>query len=122
MKTKKSSDKHDDIDADLITVNNVFAHLRVKRYENDKQLILAFSTYEIYRYSNSMLKHLPKGSLKKLAKTIFYSKQAVYYNKATIDRWTHTSTTLNDIMDLSINKRIKKFQNQLKKNLSIVSF
>ena len=45
---------------------------------------------------------------------MLYSKQAVYYNKATIDRTTHNSTTLNAITVLNINKRITKFQNQLK--------
>ena len=66
MKTKKSSDKDADIDANLITVNNFFAHLIkeiiVTKYGNDKQLI----PYEIYQYYYSMLKHLPKDSLKKL--------------------------------------------------------
>ena len=74
MKSKKSLDKDDDIDADLITVNNFFAHLikeiSVARYGNDKQLIPTFSPYEIYQYSDSMLKHLPKDSLKKLEKTM----------------------------------------------------
>ena len=45
---------------------------------------------------------------------MLYSKEAVYYNKTTIDRRTHNSTTLNDITELNINKRITKFQNQLK--------
>ena len=67
------------------------------------------------------LKHLPKDSLKKLEKTMLYSKPAVYYNKTTIDRRTHNSTTLNGTTDLNINKRTTKFQNQLKMNLPIGS-
>ena len=94
MKIKNSSDKDDDIDADLITVNNFFVHLikeiSVTRYGNDKQLIPTFSRYEIYQYSDSMLKHLTKDSLKKLKKKKLYSKQAMYYNKTTIDR-RHTT-------------------------------
>ena len=47
-----------------------------------------------------MLKHLPKDALKKLEKTLFYSKQAVYFNQTTINRRTHdesgfTTTGLN---------------------------
>ena len=38
----------------------------------------------------------------------------MYYNKTTIDRRTHNSSTLNDITDPNINERITKFQNQLK--------
>lgn len=118
MEIRKSSDKDDDIDADLITVNNFFVHLikeiSVTRYENYKQLIPTFSLYDTYKYSDSTLKHLPKDSLKKLEKTVLYSKQAVYYNRTTIDKRTHNSTTLNDIKYLSINKRIIKFENQPK--------
>ena len=75
MKIKKSSDKDDDIEFDLITVNNCFAHLikeiSMTRYGNDKQLIPTFSPYEIYQYSDSMAKHLPKILLKNLKKQCF---------------------------------------------------
>ena len=69
-----------DIDTDLITGNNFFAHLikeiSITRYGHDKQLIL-----------ND--KHLPKDSLKKIEKTVLFSKQPVYFNKTTIDRRIH---------------------------------
>ena len=78
MKIKILSDSDDDIDADFITVNNFFAHfikeVNVTKYRNDKQLIPTFLSYEIYQYSDSVLKHLPKDSLKKLEKTMLYSK------------------------------------------------
>ena len=90
------------------------------KYENDKQLIPTFSPHEVYQYSDSMLKHLPKNSLKKIEKTMLYSKQAVYYNKTTIDRRTHNSTTLNDITVLNINKRTTRFQNQLKNEVNYI--
>ena len=69
MKIKQKSDEDNDIDTDLITVNNFFAHLvkeiSVTRYRNDKQLMPTFSPHEIYQYLDSMLKHLPKNTLKK---------------------------------------------------------
>ena len=69
MKIKKLSDGNDNIDADLITINNFFAHfikeMSVIKYGNEKQLIPTFSPYEIYQYFDSMLKHLPKDSLEK---------------------------------------------------------
>ena len=53
----------------MITVNNFFGHLvkeiSITRYGHDKQVIPIFSPYEIYQYSDAMLKHLPKDSLKK---------------------------------------------------------
>ena len=73
-----------------------------------------FSPYEFYQHCDSMLKHLPKDTLKKIEKTMLYSEQAVYFNKTTIDRRIHNSNTANDITDLNINERITKFKNQLK--------
>ena len=72
MKRKKFSNVATDIDADLITVNNLFAHLvkeiSITKYRSNKELIPTFSPYEIYQYSDSILKHLPKDALKKLKK------------------------------------------------------
>ena len=80
MKIKKSSNVVSDIDTDLITGNNFFAHLikaiSITRYGHEKQFIL-----------ND--KHLPKESLKKIEKTVLFSKQPVYFNKTTIDRRIH---------------------------------
>ena len=74
MKRKKFSNVATDIDADLITVNNLFAHLvkeiSITKYGSNKELIPTFSPYEIYQYSDSILKHLPKDALKKLKKNI----------------------------------------------------
>ena len=51
MKILKTTNRDADIDDDLITVNNFFAHLikklKVTKYGNDKQLIPTFSPYEI---------------------------------------------------------------------------
>ena len=69
MKIEKTSDANSDIDADLITVNKFFAHLvkeiSITIYGHDKKLMPTFLPYEIYQYSDSMLKHLPKNSSKK---------------------------------------------------------
>ena len=88
--------------------------ISVTKYGNDKQLIPTFSPYEIYQYSDAMLKHLPKDSLKKIQKMLLYDNTVVYYNKTTMDRRTHNSNTANDITDLNINERLQKFNNQLK--------
>ena len=93
MKIKKSLNEASDIDDDLIRVNNFFAHLikeiSITEYESDKELIPTFSPYEIYQYSDSMLKHLPKDALKKLEKILIYIKQAVYLNQTTKGRRIH---------------------------------
>ena len=90
----KTSNEANDIDDDLMTVNNFFAHLikeiSITKYVSDKELIPTFFPYEIYQYSDSMLKQLPKHALKKLEKTLLYSKQAVYFNQT---QSTEESTT-----------------------------
>ena len=122
MKIIKASDQIANIEADMITVNNYFGHLvkeiSITRYGHDKQLIRTFSPYEIYQYSDATLKYLPKDSLKKIEKTLLYSKRPVYFNKTTIDSRTHNgtgATRANDAKDLNIDERITKFQDQLKK-------
>ena len=76
----------------MIAVNIFFAFLikeiSITCYGNDKQLMLTFLPYEIYQYSDTMLKYLPGKSLKRLQKTLSYSNRAVVYNKTTIDRRT----------------------------------
>ena len=109
----------------MITVNNFFGRfikeISVTKYGSDKELILTFSPYEIYQYSDAVLKNLLKDSLKNIEKTMLYSKQSVYYNKTKIGRRIHngySSTTnaakANDTKDLNIDERITKFKDQLK--------
>ena len=73
-----------------MTVNNFFAHfvkeVSVTKYGSDNELIPTFPTYEIYQYTDPMLKHLPEDSLKTIEKTLLYSKKAVYYNDVNIHR------------------------------------
>ena len=69
-KLKKSTNEATDIDADMIRVNNFFAHLikeiSITKYGSDKELIWTFSLCEIYQYSDAVMKHLPQDLLKKL--------------------------------------------------------
>ena len=91
-----------------------FCEKSVTKYGNGKQLIPTFSPNEIYQYSDTMLKHLPKDSLKKIQKILLYDNTAVYYNKTTMDRRTQNSNTANDLTDLNTKERLQKFKNQLK--------
>ena len=86
---KNKTNKALDIDGDLITVNNIFAHwvkeISITRYGSDKELPPTFSPYEMYQYSDSMLKHLPSDALKTIAKTLLYDKTPVHYADTGID-------------------------------------
>ena len=98
-------------------------------YGSNKELIRTFSPYEIYQYSDGMLKHLPKDTLKKIEKALLYSSTGVYYNNVEIDRRIDNGdgitttgldateiTTLkaNYAKDLKIDDRISKFKEMLK--------
>ena len=90
IKIKKKSSNTADIDADLIPVNNFFAHwvneVSITKYRSDEELSPTFTPWEVYRYSDAMLKHLPHDSLKPLQKHLLYSKQPVYYAQTAYDR------------------------------------
>ena len=79
IKIKKMTNKASNIDTDLITVNNFFAHfvkeINITRYGNDTQFIPIFSPYEIYQYSDAMLKHLLEKVFKMLQNKMLYSKK-----------------------------------------------
>ena len=59
MKIKKASNVATDIDTNMIT--NITS---VTKYGSNKELTPTFSPYEIYQYSDAMLKHLLKDALK----------------------------------------------------------
>ena len=97
IKIKKKSNNSSDIDDDLITVNhfkfsivNFFAHwvkeISITIYGSDRELPPTFSPWEIYQYSDQMLKHLPKSDLKTIQKTFLYSKKPVYYGNTAYER------------------------------------
>ena len=63
IKIKKKSNNNADIDGNLITVNNFFAHwikeISVIRYGSDKGLPPIFLPWEVYQHSDQKLKNLP---------------------------------------------------------------
>ena len=83
IKFKKKSHNSSNIDADLITVNNFFAYWvkekSITKYGSDKELPQTFTPWEIYQYSDLMVKHLSKDSLKTIQKHLLYNKSPVYY-------------------------------------------
>ena len=132
IKFKKKSNNSSDIDDDLITVNNFFAHwvkeISITKYGSDKELPPTFTPWEIYQYSDAMLKHLPKDSLKTIQKHLLYSKEPVYYANTAYDRRNFNSSNIsttglttaeittkkkNHAKDANLEKRIELFHDQL---------
>ena len=125
IKIKKKSDNNADTDEDLITVNNFFAHwvkeISITKYGSDKKLPPTFSPWEIYQYSDQMLKHMPSNALKTIQKTHLFSKKPVYFANALYEQRNHnavgvsltglnatqqTATKKQHAKDLNINDRI----------------
>ena len=117
----------------MITVNNFFAHwvkeISITRYGSNKELPPTFSPWEVYQYSDQMLKHLPSDALKTLQKTLLFSKKPVHFAKKEYDRRNYnsqgltltglnaadaTAKILDHTRNLNIDERISLFQNQLK--------
>ena len=117
---KKKTDKDADINANLITVNNFFTYwikdISIKRYGDDIAILPINATLDIYRYSEAILKHLPKDALETFQSELLYSKRRVILTGAVVDRRVHNSANLAQRRDENIAKRITKFQNLIKSN------
>ena len=93
MKIKLAADNNNDIAAGVISVNNFFAHLikeiDIKRYGDDIPILPLTSTVGFYRYSDEMLKHMPKKVLKTIENDLLYSKKKLDFT-VTIAKDLHT--------------------------------
>ena len=64
---KKNTNRNLDLDNDW--------QVSVTKYGSDKELTPTFFPYEIYQYSDTMLKHLPRDALKTIKKHICVAKK-----------------------------------------------
>ena len=120
LKIKKKANVANDILATEITVNNFFAHwikeIDIKRLGDDVPVLPTTNTIEIYKYSDAMLKHVPKKALKVIEIDLLYSRKKVKLPAGEERRDEHTANAenANNRTDDNIDERIQKFQNQLK--------
>ena len=132
IKIKKKSNNSSDTDDNLIPVNNFFAHwvkeISITKYGSDRELPPTFTPWEIYQYSDAMLKHLPKASLKTIQKHLLYSKEPVFYGNTAYERRNFDGTNItrtglnatqiaalkrNHAKDNNIDDRIELFHDQI---------
>ena len=82
IKIKKKSSHNSDIDSDIITVNNFFAHwikeISITKYGSGKELPSTLSPWEVYQYSDQMLKHLLKDVLKTIEIFIIQQRTCLF--------------------------------------------
>ena len=69
IKVKSAADNDNVIAAGVITVNIFFAQwikeIDIKKYGDDIPILPLTNTVDVYRYSDELLKHMPKDALKK---------------------------------------------------------
>ena len=117
LKFKSAVDN--DKTAGLITVNNFFAHwikeTDIKRYGDNIPILPLTNTVDIYRYSDEILKHLPKDALKTIQNDLLYSRKIAVPGNNT-NRCVHYTNAANAVNRTNDNltDRIAKFQVQLK--------
>ena len=101
---RKKANKETAIAATMILANTFFAHwikdVTVKRYGDDIAVLPINTSLDTYRYSESMLKHMPKKALKTFQKELLYSQKKVIIKG---------NTANNSNKDDNIDDRIAKF-------------
>ena len=115
---RKRTNKAQAIDQAMIPVNNFFAHwikdVTVKGYGDDIAVLPVNTTLDTYRYSESMLKHLPDDVLATFQNELLYSKKKVICKGSAAnsysDRRNHIAAAARDSnTDDNIDDRIAKF-------------
>ena len=119
LKIKKTNVANDILATEL-TVNNFFAHwlkeIDTKRLGDDIPILPTTNTIDIYKYSDAMLKHLPKKELKVIENNLLYSKKKFKLpdDEDRRDEQTAAGEDADNRTDDNIDEKIQKFQNQLK--------
>ena len=115
---RKKANKETSIAATMIPVNNFFAHwikdVTVKRYGDEIAVLPINTTLDTYRYSESMLKHMPEKALATFQKELLYSQKKVIIkgngNNTLNERRNHIAAAANNsYKDDNIDDRIAKF-------------
>ena len=115
---RKKTNKENSIAATMIPVNNFFAHwikdVTVKRYGDNIAVLLINTTLDTYRYSESMLKHMPEKALATFQKELLYSQKKVIIRgnnaNSLSERRNHIAAAANNsYKDDNIDDRIAKF-------------
>ena len=120
LKIKKKSNTANNIATTATTVNNFFAHwikeIDIKRLGDDTPILPTSNTVEIYKYSDAILKHIPKEALEVIENDLLYSRKKVKMPDGEARRKKHTASggDATERTDDNLDERIKKFNTQLK--------
>ena len=79
----------------MITANSFFGHwikdIDIRRYADDTKILPTNDNVDVYQYSVSQLKYLPKNAISTIEKVLLYSKKPVYLD-VDVDRRSNNNT------------------------------
>ena len=109
----KSTNKTAKMAADLITVNNFFGHwikdIDIRRYPDDTRISSTNNNVDVYQYSASQVKYLPKNAISVVGKTFLYSKKTIYLDED-VGRISNNSADATTRTDDNLGYRIGEFK------------
>ena len=109
----KSTNKTAKMTADLITVNNFFGHwikdIDIRRYPDDTRISSTNNNVDVYQYSASQVKYLPKNAISVVGKTFLYSKKTIYLDED-VGRISNNSADATTRTDDNLGYRIGEFK------------
>ena len=68
---------------------------KYNKYGSDKELPTTFSLWEVYQYSDQLLKHMPTNALKTIQKTHLFSRKPVYFADTSYERRNHNAANID---------------------------
>ena len=131
MRIRKKTNVANDIDNNMITVNNFFAHwikeIDIKKLGDDQPILPTINTVDVHKYSDQILKHLPSADLEMIENDLLYSKKKVKIHARAGDRrnkHTDAVAAVGNVAalpalpqasrtDVNLDQRIEKFGNQI---------
>ena len=117
----KNTTKTAQLDADMITVNNVFACLitdiDIRQYPDDTRILPTNNNVDVCQFAASQLKHLPKDSVKTIKKQLLYLNKPVYLAEGTDRRPNNDDDDANKHTNEKIKDRIAQFHDLIFKKI-----
>ena len=100
----------------MMAINNFFTHLikgiDIKRYGDDLQNLPTGKSITIYRYSNAILKYMPKDALKTFIKTLLNAEDDVQVFHG-CNRSPHNNDNTSLGTDDNLTNRLAKYTNTI---------
>ena len=112
----KKTNKAQQMDANMITVNNFFGHwftdIDIRRYPDDVRILPTNNSGDIYQYLNEQMKYLPEKLAKTFLNRMLFSNKPVYLAKD-VDRRPNNDNGDDKRSDDNLSYRIKELRNYI---------